>query len=232
MNKKPHSIEARKKISEAKKGKRKHILPDLKIVSEWRNTNISTRGLAEKYNCSDSTIKIIIRLHTTKNERLGNKIKKQSLSLKTGGNANKKIGQIAKELNIWKGRKHNAESKKKQSMSKKGIKKSDDFKIKMSAIQQGIEVYNWNGFATTEKTRSRKSIELKEWRIKCFERDNYTCQMCGKKGGTLHCHHIKTFSKHPSLRFDISNGITLCSEPCHKKTIGKETDYEALFCKK
>jgi len=57
----------------------------------------------------------------------------------------------------------------------------------------------------------------REWRIKVFERDSYTCQKCGKKGGRLQAHHIKPYKKHPKLRWDINNGETLCLE-CHKKT--------------
>jgi len=62
----------------------------------------------------------------------------------------------------------------------------------------------------------RHSKKYQEWRSKVFERDNFTCQECGKVGGSLNAHHIKTFKDYPSLRFDVSNGITLC-EKCHKE---------------
>lgn len=64
-------------------------------------------------------------------------------------------------------------------------------------------------------TSDRNTKEYAEWRKAVFERDNYTCQMCGKRG-ELQAHHIKPYSKHPEARFDIDNGITLCVE-CHAK---------------
>lgn len=77
---------------------------------------------------------------------------------------------------------------------------------------------------TPENKRIRCGLQFKKWRINVFTRDNWTCQECGiknKKGlgktVELNPHHIKSFSLFPELRFNISNGITLCRE-CHKKT--------------
>ena len=61
-----------------------------------------------------------------------------------------------------------------------------------------------------------------EWRKAVFKRDGYTCQTCGKKGGHLNAHHIKSFSKHEELRYDLNNGITLC-KPCHYYTHSKNS---------
>lgn len=54
------------------------------------------------------------------------------------------------------------------------------------------------------------------WRIAVFERDNFTCQRCCKRGGAFHAHHIKPWAQFPLLRYEISNGMTLCAKPCHK----------------
>lgn len=61
------------------------------------------------------------------------------------------------------------------------------------------------------------SAEDREWRVAVFERDSYTCQMCGERGGRLQADHIKPFSTHPDLRHVLSNGRTLCV-PCHQQT--------------
>jgi ribosomal protein L32 len=63
--------------------------------------------------------------------------------------------------------------------------------------------------------RQRKTKEYKLWRRAIFERDDYTCQECGKRGGCLLAHHVKPFSVFPELRLEISNGVTLCKD-CHK----------------
>lgn len=62
----------------------------------------------------------------------------------------------------------------------------------------------------------RRTPEYRKWRNEVYKRDNYTCQICGQKGGKLNAHHIKLFSKHKELRIDVKNGITLC-EKCHKE---------------
>lgn len=61
----------------------------------------------------------------------------------------------------------------------------------------------------------RNSQEYREWRAAVYERDHYTCQNCGQVGGTLNAHHIKSFARHPELRLDVNNGVTLCKS-CHK----------------
>ena len=123
---------------------------------------------------------------------------------------------------------------KKISESKKGKKRppfSEEWKRKMSESRtnrwRGEKSWSWRGGLTLESKRIRNSIEYKVWRKTVFERDNYTCVCtgcaacseagCGKRGGRLNADHIKSFSKYPNLRFDISNGRTLC-KPCHEKT--------------
>ena len=88
--------------------------------------------------------------------------------------------------------------------------------------------WNWQGGITSENEGVRKSAKYKQWRVQVFERDNYTCQLCGVRGGSLHADHIIPFSIDKGKRLELSNGRTLC-EACHKKTDtygGKILSYE------
>lgn len=76
---------------------------------------------------------------------------------------------------------------------------------------------NWKGGVTSENERIRKSPAYKEWRKMVFQCDDYTCVLCGVKGGDLQADHIKPFSLYPELRLQLSNGRTLC-KPCHIRT--------------
>lgn len=79
--------------------------------------------------------------------------------------------------------------------------------------------------------RIRRCTLYGDWIKKVFERDNYTCQKCGIRGGRLSPHHITSLreiiNKHNfqswedvkkcKILWDISNGLTLCHD-CHKLT--------------
>ena len=68
--------------------------------------------------------------------------------------------------------------------------------------------------------------ELKEWRIKVFARDKFSCVKCGSAKNIV-AHHIKRWADYPDLRFDIDNGQTLCKR-CHSKTDGFLRRYNAI----
>jgi len=77
--------------------------------------------------------------------------------------------------------------------------------------------WNWRGGVTPINLIIRNSTEMKEWKKEVFKRDDYTCQMCRKRGVEIQADHIKPFVLFPELRFDLDNGRTLCV-PCHRST--------------
>ena len=105
---------------------------------------------------------------------------------------------------------------------KKGVEegkyiRTDAIRKATSERRRGKRHWNWKGGITDKNTMIRNGIEVKLWRIAVFARDNWTCQECGKRGGRLHPHHIKSFAEYPELRYAIDNGRTLCLK-CHKLT--------------
>lgn len=101
---------------------------------------------------------------------------------------------------------------------------------------------SWKGGITLLQGKIRRLPEYSIWRKAIFERDNYTCQQCFKKGGDLEAHHnIETFAKllieflnqynqfspyedkeilvRLAITYkpfwDINNGITYC-KVCHR----------------
>jgi hypothetical protein len=89
---------------------------------------------------------------------------------------------------------------------------------------------NWKGGITSLLMNIRHCYKYKKWIKNVFERDNYICQECGKRGGNLEAHHIKQFcvilsennindiksAKKCNELWDIKNGKTLCIK-CHRK---------------
>lgn len=95
--------------------------------------------------------------------------------------------------------------------------KPDSFKEYRRKAWTGADNPNWRGGTSAKEKVIKNSSSWRRWRRQVFKRDNYTCQQCGERGGKIHPHHIKPFSKYPKLRFEVSNGVTLCRE-CHHQT--------------
>lgn len=62
---------------------------------------------------------------------------------------------------------------------------------------------------STSRTRER------QWSVSIRQRDNNTCQRCKDVAPSHDAHHIAPRSQRPDLKFDLSNGVTLCSS-CHR----------------
>lgn len=103
-------------------------------------------------------------------------------------------------------------------------------RIKLSLSHRGNKAYQWKGGITSLLMNIRHCYKYKDWIKEIFERDNYTCQECGKRGGNLEAHHIKQFcvilsennikdiisAEKCEELWNIDNGKTLCIK-CHRK---------------
>lgn len=129
-----------------------------------------------------------------------------------------------KGITMWEGKEHPRGNLGKPS-KQKGIKRCQETiqKLKDSHYgkkypeRSGENHHYWKGGITPENEKIRKSSDYSNWRKSIFERDEFKCVLCLKKGGCLNADHIMPFSTHPELRFNLENGRTLCKE-CHIKT--------------
>lgn len=116
-----------------------------------------------------------------------------------------------------KGYKQTKEHREKLSKSQTGRKYSEEVKSKISKMFLGEGNPCWMGGKVEENRLARNRREYRIWRTAVYERDNYTCQECGERGKKLQADHIKPFAHYKELRYELSNGRTLCVA-CHRKT--------------
>lgn len=202
---KPHSVETRKKLSIQKLGSKNPQYG--KHLSEYAKQRIREANLGKKM--SEETKKKISEANKGKTRTIEQRMK-ISLSHKGILCTEEQKNKISISL---KGRKRTEE----QKNHYKGRKLSLEERQKIRERTTGEKNWNWKGGITPTNKKIRRSENFKSWRESVFARDNWTCQECKKRGIEIHPHHIKEFCNYPELRFDVSNGITLCLS-CHKKT--------------
>jgi len=116
------------------------------------------------------------------------------------------------ELNSFYGRKHTDKTKDLIRIIHTGKPKIN---------LRGENSHWWKGGVSqvnrTFRENVMRTLEYRNWRRNVFERDDYTCQECKQRGGVLNADHVKPFALYPKLRFELTNGRTLCVE-CHRKT--------------
>lgn len=123
---------------------------------------------------------------------------------------------------VWNYGKHLSEE------TKEKIRKA---RAKQKNIPRGENHYFWRGGISPLKKRLATCFRRRQWRRAVFERDRFTCQQCGVRGGHLEADHIvplymilkgnkiTTFEEAMQCEslWDVNNGRTLCLL-CHRKT--------------
>lgn len=80
---------------------------------------------------------------------------------------------------------------------------------------RGAECHSFIDGLSREREDLRSTPEGRAWRFDVMSRDGFMCCHCGDdRGSNLEAHHRKPWATHPHLRFELSNGVTLC-KPCH-----------------
>jgi hypothetical protein len=112
-----------------------------------------------------------------------------------------------------------------QLKSKTGTKSCGCLNMEMRKSRKGKDHPRWNTNLTDkDREEKRKTQEHRKWSKDIFERDNYTCVICGQYGKRLNAHHLDGFHWHEEGRLSINNGITLCKY-CHD-------DFHLIYGKK
>ena len=60
------------------------------------------------------------------------------------------------------------------------------------------------------------TARYKRWREAVVERDRGLCSACGDVVAKPHVHHKFAWAQFPALRYEVSNGVTMCKR-CHVK---------------
>lgn len=136
------------------------------------------------------------------------------------------------KIGFWTDKKRSPEDIEKFRKSHLGKKQSEETKRKRMESISGKNHYNWKGGLTPLVRQIRRCFKYRQWRSEIFERDNWTCRLCGKKGGGVEADHFpKSFSKifygnkiktikqalDCKELWDTKNGRTLCRK-CHNET--------------
>jgi len=106
-------------------------------------------------------------------------------------------------------------------LSIKGQCWSLERRLRFGQLYRGEIHHRWRGGKYSEHRKIRYSAPYKIWRDAVFERDDWTCVVCHKRGGDMEAHHIKPFALFPELRLEISNGETLCKK-CHRTVTAEQ----------
>lgn len=102
-------------------------------------------------------------------------------------------------------------------------KKSNKYKAK-----------KWSKISYTQKFRNKSrnfdDPAYLQWRKDIYKRDGHKCQWpgCKRFRSRIHAHHILKWAKFPGSRFDVNNGICLCTKH-HKTVTGQEEHYVKFF---
>lgn len=103
----------------------------------------------------------------------------------------------------------------------KGVIASKETREKQRIAKLGIRGKNHHNYRGYHNKSDRKIAmsqdEYVQWRKAVFQRDDYTCQCCNKRGCELHADHIVPWSASVELRYNLNNGRTLCVD-CHRQT--------------
>jgi len=104
-----------------------------------------------------------------------------------------------------------------RKMSEETKKKILQTKMERGSLLRGERHPFWKGGRPWERFKDPRYLA---WRKAVLERDGCECQQCGRQCKKyergLAAPHVKPYAAFPELRYEVSNGITLCRQ-CHMR---------------
>jgi len=80
-------------------------------------------------------------------------------------------------------------------------------------FRRGIDSPNWKpNLNDIDRLDRRTDALYVEWSQAVMQRDDYTCVLCGERNCKHASHHLEGWTTNEALRYEVSNGITLCEE--------------------
>lgn len=132
----------------------------------------------------------------------------------TGKKRSKEVKEKLRQANL--GKKLSEETKRKL----RSKIYTEEERQRLSLAIRGKRGEEFDGYVTPidKKERIRFRREMQKL---VFERDDYTCQICGIRGIDLQVDHIQEWSEYVELRFKLENCRTLCAKCHYLITFGK-----------
>lgn len=197
--------EVRKKISESLK----RACKEGRMIS-WYKGKIIPEDVREKISRTEKGKKV--------SEETRRKMSEAKKGIKFSGIHRQRLSEARKGIRF------SLIHRKNLSKLHKGKTLSEEHKEKISkALLELWDTIGRKGYKRWRHLSAKR--EYRRWRVAVFEKNNYTCQRCGKTNCYLVAHHIKFWVDFPKFRYKVDNGITLCKE-CHK--IFHKNHYEKI----
>jgi len=107
-----------------------------------------------------------------------------------------------------------------------GWKHSAETKRLLGDQKRGSKNPHWKGGVTRYGVQIRRDVAALAPEV--LRRHDYTCRLCGRRGGRLTIHHVLPIWARPDLVLDVGNLVPLC-RVCHLKVNGHELQYAERF---